>query len=81
LVIKRNRCDKNTWPVGNRAKLLVASDGYFNCFSKESQLDEMNFAIVPSEMCKRAHIAVCNTFGYKYADNTTIVVLETGNNI
>jgi serine/threonine protein phosphatase PrpC len=69
---------KITWNPNDRAKLLVASDGYFNCFSKHEQEQEMSFDISPTEMCQNAHITVGKVFGHKYADNTTIVVLETG---
>ncbi len=68
-----------TWPKSTRARLLVASDGYFNCFNKNQQELEMDFSICPVEMCKRGHIAVGKVFSHAYADNTTIVVLETGN--
>lgn len=66
-----------TWPEKSRARLLVASDGYFNCLSKEDQEEELSFDLTPSEICQRGHAAVGKTFGHKYADNTTIVVLET----
>ncbi len=67
-----------TWDQGKRARLLVASDGYFNCFSKEEQNNELVFDLKPSEICERGHVAVGKTFGHKYADNTTIVVLDRG---
>lgn len=67
-----------TWPVETRARLVVASDGYFNCFSKEDQETELSFDLTPSEICQRGHMEVGKTFGHKYADNTTIVVLESG---
>jgi len=67
-----------TWPSESKARLLVASDGYFNCFSKEDQELELAFELTPSEICHRGHDAVGKTFGHRYADNTTIVVLETG---
>jgi len=66
-----------TWTPGKRARLLVASDGYFNCFSKEDQHNELSFDLKPSEICERGHVAVGKTFGHKYADNTTIVVLDS----
>jgi len=67
-----------TWPEEYKARLIVASDGYFNCLSKEDQEAELSFDLTPSEICQRGHEAVGKTFGHKYADNTTIVVLETG---
>jgi serine/threonine protein phosphatase PrpC len=66
-----------TWTPEARARLLVASDGYFNCLSKLDQELEMSFDLTPSEICTRGHVAVGKTFGHKYADNTTIVVLES----
>jgi serine/threonine protein phosphatase PrpC len=69
---------KITWDPNNKAKLLIASDGYFNCFSKQEQEQEMSFDISPTKMCENAYITVGKVFGHKYADNTTIVVLETG---
>ncbi len=65
------------WDKETRARLLAASDGYFNCFSKHDQELEMSFDLTPSDICARGHQAVGNTFGHKYADNTTIVVLES----
>ncbi len=67
-----------TWNKGDRARLLVASDGYFNCFSHEDQIKELDFDLTPSNICERGHTAVGKTFGHKFADNTTIVVLDTG---
>lgn len=67
-----------TWNPGTKTRLVVASDGYFNCFSKESQELELDFQLSPAEICQRGHTAVGKTFGYKHGDNTTIVVLETG---
>ncbi len=67
-----------TWNKGDRARLLVASDGYFNCFSHEDQIKELDFDLTPSNICERGHTAVGKTFGHKHADNTTIVVLDTG---
>ena len=67
-----------TWTPGKRARLLVASDGYFNCFSEEDQLNELSFDLKPTEICLRGHTAVGKTFGHRYADNTTIVVLDRG---
>jgi serine/threonine protein phosphatase PrpC len=67
-----------TWAPNTRTRLLVASDGYFNCFSKEDQELELSFDLSPSEICQRGHTAVGKTFGHAYGDNTTIVVLETG---
>ncbi len=64
------------WDPETRARLLAASDGYFNCFSKHDQELEMSFDLTPGNICARGHQAVGNTFGHKYADNTTIVVLE-----
>ncbi len=65
------------WDPECRARLLTASDGYFNCFSKQDQELELSFELTPGDICARGHQAVGNTFGHKYADNTTIVVLES----
>jgi serine/threonine protein phosphatase PrpC len=65
-----------TWKPDARARLLVASDGYFNCLSRKQQELEMSFDLRPDEICSRGHEAVGKTFGHKYADNTTVVVLE-----
>ena len=67
-----------TWASGTKTRLIVASDGYFNCFSKEAQELELSFDVKPAEICQRGHTAVGNTFGHKYGDNTTIAVLDTG---
>jgi serine/threonine protein phosphatase PrpC len=67
-----------TWTPGTKTRLVVASDGYFNCFSKADQELELSFDLSPAEICQRGHTAVGKTFGYKYGDNTTIVVLKTG---
>jgi serine/threonine protein phosphatase PrpC len=69
---------KIMWEPGTKAKLLTASDGYFNCFSKVDQDLEMDWEIPPNQMCQRGHSTVGMLFGYTHADNTTIVVLETG---
>lgn len=66
-----------TWPTGVKARLLVASDGYFNCFSKQDQNNELSFELSPSKICERGHETVGKTFGYSHADNTTIAVLDT----
>lgn len=67
-----------TWTPETKTRLIVASDGYFNCFSKEAQELELSFDVKPAEICQRGHTAVGNTFGHKYGDNTTIAVLDTG---
>ena len=65
-----------TWPSGNRARLLVGTDGYFNCLTKENQLNELSFDFTPQDICERGYKAVGDTFGYNNGDNMTICICE-----
>jgi serine/threonine protein phosphatase PrpC len=67
---------KITWTCGNRARLVVGTDGYFNCFSKEDQIKELSFDYTSKIICERAYNAVENTFTHKLADNTTIGICD-----
>lgn len=69
---------KITWPKEKQARLLVATDGYFNCINKSKHDDELSFDLSPIDICTRAYNAVGNTFGYDNADNTTIVIFDIG---
>lgn len=67
---------KITWPRGNRARLVVGSDGYFNCFSKEDIINELSFVYTPNIICERAYNEVDATFKHELADNMTIGICD-----
>ena len=67
---------KITWAKEKQARLIVATDGYFNCIDKQVQGAELSFDLSPIDICTRAYEAVGKTFGYGNADNTTIVVFD-----
>lgn len=67
---------KITWAKEKQARLLVGTDGYFNCINKKVQDAELSFDLSPKDICKRAYKAVGETFGYADADNTTLIVFD-----
>jgi serine/threonine protein phosphatase PrpC len=67
---------KITWPKGNRARLVVGTDGYFNCLSKENQINELSFVYTPKIICERAYKAVGDTFTHAEGDNMTIYICD-----
>jgi len=67
---------KITWTQGNRARLVIATDGYFNCLSKENQINELSFVYTPNIICERACKAVADTFTHADGDNMTICICD-----
>jgi serine/threonine protein phosphatase PrpC len=67
---------KITWSSGNRARLLIGSDGYFNCLTRENQFNELSFDFTPNIICERAYKAVGDIFTHSRADNMTICVCD-----
>jgi hypothetical protein len=60
-----------TFPKGTRTKLIVGSDGYFNCF-KSAEISEQ-LTLTPELICTNAHEKVGSTFGHAHADNMTVI--------
>lgn len=64
------------WPQGTKARLLVASDGYFNSWSDQDQINQMDFNVSAEEICMRGYEQVGKIFSHTHADNTTIVIVD-----
>jgi serine/threonine protein phosphatase PrpC len=60
-----------TFPKGTHTKLIVGSDGYFNCF-KTAEINEQ-LTLTPDMICTSAHAKVGLTFGYANSDNMTVI--------
>jgi serine/threonine protein phosphatase PrpC len=56
-------------------KIITGSDGFFNCYTNDEF--EQLCLLSPDEIIVHGIEQVDKTFGKKYADNTTIVVLNS----
>jgi serine/threonine protein phosphatase PrpC len=65
-----------TWTRGNRARLVVGTDGYFNCLSDDGQINDLSFNNTPNIICERAYKAVGDTFTHADGDNMTICICD-----
>jgi serine/threonine protein phosphatase PrpC len=60
-----------TFPKGTQTKLIIGSDGYFNCFTTIEVTEQLYLDI--DTICTNAYEKVDKTFGYDNADNMTII--------
>ena len=71
------------FPPHTLTKTIICSDGCSNCFTHERPVEgfsAMNdlFTLSPAEICARGRNEAERLFGVDAADNTTILVLESG---
>lgn len=68
---RRPTITKVSYPNGTRTKLIVGSDGYFNCFTSTQISQQLKLDI--DVICQNAYERVGATFGHSNADNMTII--------
>lgn len=68
---RRPTITKVSYPKGTQTKLIVGSDGYFNCFTS-TQISQQ-LTLDPVVICQNAYERVGATFGHSNADNMTVI--------
>ena len=63
-----------TLPIKTLSKIILGSDGYFNCFTTKEINEQL--LLSSDEICQNSLIKVELIFGSSIADNMTVIVLE-----